>query len=215
LYHKLLQIIRPFEVRTKYNKNKYYYANTILDFIRCYFITYYIDIGCVHLYDNVSCYILFILSLSHFIYICKSVDKIAFAICGSQCGYVINNPNVFNPINYIFVFLSKVSRRRYIISMLQLYVNIDISLGLHFYGVSHCLLLFGNNVRRHCYWYTFSVVNVVSNSKRSNCTPGATCFGCSFNLESARFELHHDDDCRTRLCTFWKPSIRKLINLIY
>ncbi|KAI8091113.1 uncharacterized protein B0P05DRAFT_455379, partial [Gilbertella persicaria] len=37
-----------------------------------------------------------------------SVDKIAFSLCGSQCGYVINHPNLFNPINYIFVKLSKV-----------------------------------------------------------------------------------------------------------
>ncbi|KAI9360639.1 hypothetical protein BD770DRAFT_341643 [Pilaira anomala] len=36
------------------------------------------------------------------------VDKIAFSLCGSQCGYVINHPNLFNPINYIFVRLSKI-----------------------------------------------------------------------------------------------------------
>ncbi|KAI8329257.1 hypothetical protein EDC96DRAFT_529615 [Choanephora cucurbitarum] len=36
------------------------------------------------------------------------VDKIAYSLCGSQCGYVINHPNLFNPINYIFVKLSKI-----------------------------------------------------------------------------------------------------------
>ncbi|KAI9476205.1 MAG: hypothetical protein EXX96DRAFT_576195 [Benjaminiella poitrasii] len=36
------------------------------------------------------------------------VDKIAFSICGSQCGYVLNHPNLFNPVNYIFVRLSKI-----------------------------------------------------------------------------------------------------------
>ncbi|KAI8330549.1 hypothetical protein BD560DRAFT_341788 [Blakeslea trispora] len=36
------------------------------------------------------------------------VDKIATSLCGSQCGYVINHPNLFNPINYIFVKLSKI-----------------------------------------------------------------------------------------------------------
>jgi LMBR1 domain-containing protein 1 len=36
------------------------------------------------------------------------VDKIANAICGSQCGYVINHPKLFNPINFIFVNLSKI-----------------------------------------------------------------------------------------------------------
>ncbi|KAI8645542.1 hypothetical protein BD408DRAFT_411600 [Parasitella parasitica] len=36
------------------------------------------------------------------------VDKIAFAICGSQCGYVIHHSNMFNPVNYIFINLQKV-----------------------------------------------------------------------------------------------------------
>ncbi|CEG65235.1 hypothetical protein RMATCC62417_02058 [Rhizopus microsporus] len=36
------------------------------------------------------------------------VDKIAYAVCGSQCGYVISHPNMFNPINFIFVKLSKI-----------------------------------------------------------------------------------------------------------
>lgn len=36
------------------------------------------------------------------------VDKIAYTVCGSQCGYVISHPNMFNPINFIFVKLSKI-----------------------------------------------------------------------------------------------------------
>ncbi|CAO3678345.1 unnamed protein product [Rhizopus stolonifer] len=42
------------------------------------------------------------------------VDKIANAICGSQCGYVINHPNLFNPINFIFVKLSKMFLMDYV-----------------------------------------------------------------------------------------------------
>ncbi|CEP14813.1 hypothetical protein [Parasitella parasitica] len=40
--------------------------------------------------------------------ISTSVDKIAFAICGSQCGYVIHHSYIFNPVNYIFINLQKV-----------------------------------------------------------------------------------------------------------
>ncbi|KAK4509176.1 CDP-diacylglycerol--glycerol-3-phosphate 3-phosphatidyltransferase [Mucor velutinosus] len=36
------------------------------------------------------------------------VDKIAFAICGSQCGYVIHHSSMFNPVNYIFIKLQTV-----------------------------------------------------------------------------------------------------------
>ncbi|CAO3609990.1 unnamed protein product [Cunninghamella blakesleeana] len=35
------------------------------------------------------------------------VDKISSSICGQQCGYIISNPKLFNPINFIFVNLSK------------------------------------------------------------------------------------------------------------
>ncbi|KAI8093137.1 uncharacterized protein BX664DRAFT_329013 [Halteromyces radiatus] len=35
------------------------------------------------------------------------VDKIASSICGRQCGYIISHPTLFNPINFIFVNLSK------------------------------------------------------------------------------------------------------------
>ncbi|KAI9301806.1 hypothetical protein BJ944DRAFT_270930, partial [Cunninghamella echinulata] len=35
------------------------------------------------------------------------VDKISSSICGQQCGYIISHPKIFNPINFIFVNLSK------------------------------------------------------------------------------------------------------------
>ncbi|ORZ09214.1 hypothetical protein BCR42DRAFT_423975 [Absidia repens] len=35
------------------------------------------------------------------------VDKISSSICGRQCGYIISHPRLFNPINFIFVNLSK------------------------------------------------------------------------------------------------------------
>ncbi|KAJ2958400.1 hypothetical protein NQZ79_g6002 [Umbelopsis isabellina] len=35
-----------------------------------------------------------------------SIDKVANSVCGSKCGYIISHPEIFNPINYIFVKLS-------------------------------------------------------------------------------------------------------------
>ncbi|KAL0073484.1 hypothetical protein J3Q64DRAFT_1775937 [Phycomyces blakesleeanus] len=35
------------------------------------------------------------------------VDKISNSVCGSKCGYIINHPQLFNPVNYIFVALAK------------------------------------------------------------------------------------------------------------
>ncbi|KAI9289074.1 LMBR1-like membrane protein-domain-containing protein [Umbelopsis sp. AD052] len=34
------------------------------------------------------------------------IDKIANSVCGRRCGYIISHPDIFNPINYIFVKLS-------------------------------------------------------------------------------------------------------------
>ncbi|RUS20558.1 hypothetical protein BC938DRAFT_475543 [Jimgerdemannia flammicorona] len=39
-----------------------------------------------------------------------SIDKITNSICGRHCGYILSNPGIFNPINFIFVILSKVSK---------------------------------------------------------------------------------------------------------
>ncbi|KAI8997686.1 hypothetical protein BDB01DRAFT_771978 [Pilobolus umbonatus] len=46
------------------------------------------------------------------------VDKIASSLCGSQCGYIINNRDLFNPVNYIFVKLSKIFPLDYIFMVL-------------------------------------------------------------------------------------------------
>ncbi|KAI7869394.1 hypothetical protein BDF14DRAFT_1784551 [Spinellus fusiger] len=35
------------------------------------------------------------------------VDKIAYSVCGSQCGYIIDHPQLFNPINFIFIKLAE------------------------------------------------------------------------------------------------------------
>ncbi|KAF7728493.1 hypothetical protein EC973_006046 [Apophysomyces ossiformis] len=44
----------------------------------------------------------------------ESVDKISHSVCGSECGYIIDHPELFNPINYIFVNLSKMFPLDYI-----------------------------------------------------------------------------------------------------
>ncbi|KAI7887323.1 lmbr1 domain-containing protein [Lichtheimia hyalospora FSU 10163] len=45
-------------------------------------------------------------------------DKINSSICGSSCGYVINHPDLFNPINIIFVKLANVFPLDYIFMVL-------------------------------------------------------------------------------------------------
>ncbi|KAI9258776.1 hypothetical protein BDA99DRAFT_514103 [Phascolomyces articulosus] len=34
------------------------------------------------------------------------VDKLTYSVCGKRCGYIISHPDLFNPINFIFVKLS-------------------------------------------------------------------------------------------------------------
>jgi LMBR1 domain-containing protein 1 len=64
------------------------------------------------------------------------VDKIAFSLCGSQCGYVINHPNLFNPINYIFVKLSKVFPLDYLFTVgLILYFFLATLTGVIYIGI--------------------------------------------------------------------------------
>ncbi|KAI9494203.1 LMBR1-like membrane protein-domain-containing protein [Zychaea mexicana] len=35
------------------------------------------------------------------------VDKLTYSVCGKQCGYIISHPDLFNPVNVIFVKLAK------------------------------------------------------------------------------------------------------------
>ncbi|CAO3656079.1 unnamed protein product [Mucor hiemalis] len=64
------------------------------------------------------------------------VDKIAYSLCGSQCGYVINHPNLFNPINYIFVKLSKIFPLDYIFTVgLILYFFLATMSGVIYIGI--------------------------------------------------------------------------------
>lgn len=64
------------------------------------------------------------------------MDKIAFSLCGSQCGYVINHPNLFNPINYIFVRLSKIFPLDYIFMVgLILYFFLATMSGVIYIGI--------------------------------------------------------------------------------
>ena len=52
-----------------------------------------------------------------FIYI-YSVDKLTYSVCGKQCGYIISHPDLFNPINFIFVQLSNVFPLDYVFMVL-------------------------------------------------------------------------------------------------
>ncbi|KAI7900291.1 LMBR1-like membrane protein-domain-containing protein [Cokeromyces recurvatus] len=64
------------------------------------------------------------------------VDKIAFSLCGSQCGYVINHPNLFNPINYVFMKLSAIFPLDYIFMVsLILYFFLTTMLGIIQIGI--------------------------------------------------------------------------------
>ncbi|KAG2208519.1 hypothetical protein INT47_010215 [Mucor saturninus] len=64
------------------------------------------------------------------------VDKIASSLCGSQCGYVINHPNLFNPINYIFVKVSTIFPLDYIFMVgLILYFFLATMSGVIYIGI--------------------------------------------------------------------------------
>lgn len=65
-----------------------------------------------------------------------TVDKIASSLCGSQCGYIINNRDLFNPVNYIFVKLSKIFPLDYIFMVsLILYFFMSTMSGLIHIGI--------------------------------------------------------------------------------
>ncbi len=38
----------------------------------------------------------------------QSIDKAAHSICGVSCGFIIDNPTIFNPLNSLLVYASKV-----------------------------------------------------------------------------------------------------------
>ncbi|ORY92301.1 LMBR1-like membrane protein-domain-containing protein [Syncephalastrum racemosum] len=46
------------------------------------------------------------------------VDKITYSVCGHKCGYIISHPDLFNPVNFIFVNLSRVFPLDYIFMVL-------------------------------------------------------------------------------------------------
>ncbi|KAI7847258.1 hypothetical protein BDC45DRAFT_23226 [Circinella umbellata] len=46
------------------------------------------------------------------------VDKLTYSVCGKQCGYIISHPDLFNPINFIFVQLSNVFPLDYVFMVL-------------------------------------------------------------------------------------------------
>jgi len=65
-----------------------------------------------------------------------SVDKIKNSICGHKCGYILSNPQVFNPLNYIFIQTSKVYPIDYIFMIiLILYFFIATVVGIIFVGI--------------------------------------------------------------------------------
>jgi LMBR1 domain-containing protein 1 len=37
-----------------------------------------------------------------------SIDRAAHSFCGPQCGYILEHPEIFNPLNTLFLGLSKV-----------------------------------------------------------------------------------------------------------
>jgi hypothetical protein len=64
------------------------------------------------------------------------VDKIKNSICGHRCGYILSNPQVFNPLNYIFLQASKVYPIDYVFMViLILYFVISTIVGIMFVGI--------------------------------------------------------------------------------
>ena len=64
------------------------------------------------------------------------IDKIKNSICGHKCGYILANPQVFNPLNYIFLQTSKVYPIDYVFMIiLVLYFFISTVVGIAFVGI--------------------------------------------------------------------------------
>jgi LMBR1 domain-containing protein 1 len=64
------------------------------------------------------------------------VDKLKNSICGNKCGYILSNPQVFNPLNYIFLQSSKVYPIDYVFMViLILYFFISTVVGMIFVGI--------------------------------------------------------------------------------
>jgi len=65
-----------------------------------------------------------------------SVDKIKHSICGYRCGYILANPQVFNPLNYIFLQTSKAYPIDYVFMIiLILYFFIATVVGIIYVGI--------------------------------------------------------------------------------
>ncbi|GES75572.1 putative lysosomal cobalamin transporter [Rhizophagus clarus] len=69
------------------------------------------------------------------------IDKVKNSICGKECGYIINHPDIFNPLNFIFLKASKYFPIDYFFMVLLiLYFFIStvygvISIGIRFFWV--------------------------------------------------------------------------------
>ena len=64
------------------------------------------------------------------------VDKIKHSICGHRCGYILANPQVFNPLNYIFLQASKLYPIDYVFMIiLILYFFTATVVGIIFVGI--------------------------------------------------------------------------------
>lgn len=64
--------------------------------------------------------IIFLL-LSIFLFVClllTAIDKAAHSICGSGCGFVIDNPTIFNPVDSFLVILAAVFPLDYVVLVL-------------------------------------------------------------------------------------------------
>jgi hypothetical protein len=105
----------------------------IYDLLICYLLLvnnwFYVDyIDCCDLYVNILDMVSLLKFNKFFIYLSKtwekllnsfvSIDKVKNSICGRDCGYIINHPDIFNPLNFIFLKASKVSILIFIINFI-------------------------------------------------------------------------------------------------
>ncbi|RIB14610.1 hypothetical protein C2G38_1972971, partial [Gigaspora rosea] len=64
------------------------------------------------------------------------IDKVKNAICGSNCGYIIKHPDIFNPLNFIFVEASHYFPLDYLFMVLLiLYFFLSTVAGVVFVGI--------------------------------------------------------------------------------
>ncbi|KAI5821222.1 hypothetical protein BZA77DRAFT_238846 [Pyronema omphalodes] len=65
-----------------------------------------------------------------------AIDKLLNSSCGSKCGYILSNPTLFNPMNWVFVESSRIFPIDYLLALLVVLLFFTGTVvGLAFFGI--------------------------------------------------------------------------------